>query len=366
MSEEMSFLNALAASPDDVAGWSAFADFLAERGDPRGEFMQVQLALEDESRSRDERDALKAREAELLAAHRAEWLGPLVNAVDGGYQVVTVGFTRGWPTSVSIEFMTSDEARALAAPAWRMLRRLEVPTVDYSDTQAVPVLMDIPHPDGIRVFALGVDAALPGPNNLITAIVNGDSVPDLVARMTRLEELHLGAYEVPAARLFALPMPRLRVFRFDRMTDYPLDVLAANPTLGNVEVLHCHPGAMGAQAAIGIDQLRAVCRSPHLTGLRELHLRLTDFGDEGAAELVASGMLRRVKVLALRYGSMTDAGARTLAASPDLANLELLDLTFNALTGDGIAALAATGVQLVADYQHAPDDTEYLSQGDCE
>ena len=45
------FEQALTADLDDRAGWSAYADFLAERGDPRAELMHTQLALEDESRS---------------------------------------------------------------------------------------------------------------------------------------------------------------------------------------------------------------------------------------------------------------------------------------------------------------------------
>ena len=50
---------------------------MIEHGDPRGEFIQVQLALEDESRSSVERRKLKRREADLLARHRRAWLGNL-------------------------------------------------------------------------------------------------------------------------------------------------------------------------------------------------------------------------------------------------------------------------------------------------
>ena len=53
----------------------AYADLLVEEGDPRGEFIQVQLALEDPSRGPAERAELKRREEELLARHQAEWIG---------------------------------------------------------------------------------------------------------------------------------------------------------------------------------------------------------------------------------------------------------------------------------------------------
>src|SRR2546425_1209332 len=39
--------DALAEDPDDLATHMAYADHLVELGDPRGEFIQVQLALED-------------------------------------------------------------------------------------------------------------------------------------------------------------------------------------------------------------------------------------------------------------------------------------------------------------------------------
>src|SRR5262249_15796126 len=66
-----------AADPDDKACWCAYADYLTEQGDPRGEFMQVQIALEDESRSSAERAALKKQEANLLKKYEKDWLGPL-------------------------------------------------------------------------------------------------------------------------------------------------------------------------------------------------------------------------------------------------------------------------------------------------
>ncbi len=109
-----------------------------------------------------------------------------------------------------------------------------------------------------------------------------------------------------------------------------------------------------------------------MPNLAHLHLRLTDFGDAGAAEIVASGALRRFRSLVFRHGSITDAGAALLAAAPDLRNLELLDLTVNAMTAVGIAALTATGVNLLAGDQHdqpfgTPDQpAEYLYYGDCE
>src|SRR3954452_4803173 len=73
----------LAASPDDVATHAAYADLLDEMGDVRGEFIQVQLALEDDSLDAAHRKQLSRREAELLRDHADRLLGPLAPHLTG-------------------------------------------------------------------------------------------------------------------------------------------------------------------------------------------------------------------------------------------------------------------------------------------
>jgi uncharacterized protein (TIGR02996 family) len=68
---------ALAENPDDLAAHMAYADYLQEQGDPRGEFIQVQLALEDPAKSAAQRKELTRREEKLLKEHEKEWLGDL-------------------------------------------------------------------------------------------------------------------------------------------------------------------------------------------------------------------------------------------------------------------------------------------------
>src|SRR5687767_13635824 len=90
--------DALVADPDDLAAHSAYADYLAEQGDPRGEFIQVQLALEDARLPPAERDQLQGRERELLTKHRREWLGPLATWVFSPEEEPRsfARFRRGW------------------------------------------------------------------------------------------------------------------------------------------------------------------------------------------------------------------------------------------------------------------------------
>jgi uncharacterized protein (TIGR02996 family) len=78
MSDRAAFIAAIAANPDDDLPRRIFADWLDENGDPaRAEFIRLQCAA---ARGK---AAAHARAAVLEAAHRTEWLGPLVRIAYG-------------------------------------------------------------------------------------------------------------------------------------------------------------------------------------------------------------------------------------------------------------------------------------------
>jgi uncharacterized protein (TIGR02996 family) len=410
------------AEPNDLAAWCAYADHLTEADDPRGEFMQVQIALEDEGQPAAARKKLKAREKALLKAHGRDWLGPLGDIIhdsepvdywDGGKRAtrapVGYRFDRGWLSRVEFYNLTVAQARALAAsPGARLLRELVVEQAEseapagseqqYIDTYYEPgpdvpagldaynspglyALCRCPHLAGVRLFCLG--EGMGGPDGKDEEYSNchtdGETAHHLVKQMPNLEELYVLAHNVDAAKLFALPLPKLRVFQLYHGRSYPLDKLAANPTLSKLTTLLCHPHALEYDdeeeqgAYIRLPHLRAICRSPHLGSLSFLRLRLSNFGDKGAEEIVSSGVLKRLRTLDLQGGCITDEGAKALAACPDLKNLTLLNLRTNAVGEAGQAALGATGVacDLSAQHGEAPGDGDgetpnYLFEGDIE
>jgi hypothetical protein len=109
--------------------------------------------------------------------------------------------------------------------------------------------------------------------------------------------------------------------------------------------------------------------SPYLKGLTHLVLHQSDLGDEGCAEIIASGILKRLKVLDLWSGRITDVGARRLAECPDLQRLKRLNLAQNGLTFEGDLALMSWGI----DAEVAPQRTaeqianrEHLYEGEME
>jgi uncharacterized protein (TIGR02996 family) len=394
-------------NPDDRAAHAAYADLLTEEGDPQGEFIQVQLRLEDESLPAEARHALRQREEELLAAHRARWVGAWADLAqptgpEGRGQVDFPGpkparFVRGLLAEATIDGMTVQCARAFVrAPQTRLLRRLfvggfafqERGEYDPEDDTFSPldvhqparaVLPRWPHFENLRVFQLGWTSDEEyGDFCDFQCHEGGGEVLALVRRMPRLEELYLFADGIDVGGLFALPtLDNLRLLQVYHNWSYPLETLAANPAFSRLTHLLLHPkawGEWGEEEApyIKAAGVRALLASPHLPNLTHLRLRLTDIGDAGCEEIVRSGALARLKGLDLRHGCVTDDGARTLAACPDLKHLEWLDLSRNELTEAGVAVLGQTGVRLRVDYQHGftigedDEDRAYLMEGDYE
>src|SRR5262249_39682730 len=125
---------ALVTNPDDLAAHMAYADHLTEQGDPRGEFIQVQLVLEDDHLSDGERERLRQRERELLDAQGRDWLGPLADFVLGQTawsqeDMIRFEFARGWLHSLHIPTLTDGLSGALGRnPQARLLQQLTMVT----------------------------------------------------------------------------------------------------------------------------------------------------------------------------------------------------------------------------------------------
>jgi uncharacterized protein (TIGR02996 family) len=411
------FEKAILENPDDLAGYAAYADWQSEQGDPRGEFMQVQLALEDEGRPAEERKRIQKREQGLLRAHERVWLGELAQFLrrPPGPDAPRCEhrWQRGFLAALRVQCLTRTFAQRLAtAPEARALRELAV----YGESrywgleEPMPPPPRVPTPMGagrhwelfeligapclqnLRFFQMGDVDGGPPEEGWGDCHTYAPGLEHVVACMPRVEELHLLCKAYDVRRLFALPNLRhlrvLRVYHLGvqeagrlerRRYEYPLDVLATNPALANLTHLlfhphqeECHPDHYGTgrrPSFLPLTQVRALLHSPHLQKLTHLQLRLSNMGNEGCVEFVRSGRLQRLKWLDLRHGCIRDKGAGVLATCPDLRRLEHLDLSHNALTQKGIAALWATGVNLRADNQQTAAELAeeaYLFEGDGE
>jgi hypothetical protein len=395
----------------------AYADFLIEQGDPRGEFIAVQLALEDPTRLPGERKKLRQREKSLLKKHEREWLGELAPLLLGtpeeqrslfaaelqpqyadrlDYTTEHMEFrhswSRGWLDRFECDNITVEMARKLGrAPVARLLRALvchgdeegglfryepglDIPPGEWPRFHPCEVLAHYPAVHNLRVFQYGREVD-PEEDRYWSGTQYQRLAP-LVKHMPRLEELRIFGHIYmddemwqDMHRLLSLPtLTHLRVYQHYHGTTYALEPLATNPALGRLSHLLIFPHSsarsfdpihLGTNAWIGAregpallrDNVRAVVTSPHLTSLTHLQLRCCNGGDAMITDIVASGILKRLKLLDLRHGHVGDEGAGLLASCPDARNLEVLDLTNNRLTEAGVAALGIAGIRVRADRQ---------------
>lgn len=398
---------ALVENPDELANHMAYADYLTEQGDPLGEFIRVQLALEDAGRPAGERKKLGQQEKKLLAQHQRAWLGDLAPflledpLLDGEEEdeyersIYSYTFRRGWLDTLRVSRPKVNFARALCrSPQARLVRSLEFADFTYEDTfepgDDVPEDIHYPffyalsrceHLTNVRTLLVGEMISPKEDDQYLdygpSCHVAGDGVVGPIKRMPKLEELRLLAHRVDTKQLFALKtLYNLRILHVDHNHDYPLAQLAKNPSLANLTHLllwpHAHEeqGEGDEKAYIQTAGVKAVVTSPALKSLTHLRVRCSDMGDRGIKEIIDSGILKRLKWLDLRHGCVTDKGAQALAARPEVRGLEL-DLSHNSLTDAGVKALQAAGVRLKALQQWQPtgddwNDTQYLACGDVE
>jgi uncharacterized protein (TIGR02996 family) len=127
---EDALLAAIWAAPDDDAPREVYADWLTQRGDPRGVFISLQLA-----RARGTIDAAgKKREKELLTKHRKDWHAPLTSALAFAHS----HFERGFVCSAIIDLPKTVAAEGLERhPAWSTIREFRIVDGDDRDRELI-------------------------------------------------------------------------------------------------------------------------------------------------------------------------------------------------------------------------------------
>jgi uncharacterized protein (TIGR02996 family) len=120
---EEGFLDAIAASPHDLVLRSVYADWLQDRGDPRGEFLALQLRPPD---ALSRREAVRMRR--LGQTHWRAWLGPLGNVL----LKQSFSWGHGFPHNVVFRHVTAAQARAVVghrgwATVWAISSHGHVP-----------------------------------------------------------------------------------------------------------------------------------------------------------------------------------------------------------------------------------------------
>jgi uncharacterized protein (TIGR02996 family) len=293
--EELRLLEDVCAAPDDDGPRLIYADWLADRGDPRAELIQLQcrLAAEpDDARRR----AMRIAENKLLKAHEAAWLAPLFAVLPPPPLIAYVfEHHRGFVTSAK-----------LALPCLPMLGEV---------LERAPLLHEL---------VLMPDHGSRGKTTMERPEL-GDALDDsLFERFTRLE--------------LSLPGGGNAVAR----------AVAASPALRNVTTLTIGASIFGEAAMFFVGEdlvlddegVLELARAPHLRGVRHLNLasnRITLAG----VHAIANGAWR-LESLDLGQNAIEPEGLAAALASPATAGLHALALCHTPIAADEAARLAAS------------------------
>lgn len=265
------------ASPDDDGPRWVASDWFQQQGDPRGEYIAIQLTLAGLPAEHPDRAALEAREAELLAGHKPAWVGRFRGARTeygvAGKNTWVKGnpthwtFARGFVDTVK---MAADDFVANAA---ELLTTEPVRQVSLTQTRGAMARFFETCPEVERIRSLDLSR-----QPLVDADFDALFATD---RLVSLESLDLTLCRIGAKRgkrVFSeasARFPNLRALWLwsTEIGDPGVEALAGCPFLSTVETLAlggCNVGTRGA---------RALLASPHTGALADLRVhgdRLTD------------------------------------------------------------------------------------------
>jgi uncharacterized protein (TIGR02996 family) len=297
------------AHPDDDGPRLVYADWLEERGDPRGELIALQCR-----QGLDEAGERRVRA--LVKAHGRKWLGPLAPIVTTGH-----AFRRGFVARATVKWgAAKNVARLGALPAWATVEEL-----DFS----VPALF----PRGQEAWRRGVTPAMTSLRRL-----EGAHPQSLLAaaRPWRLEQLSCHCDDHALFRqLLASPLfPSLRRLELLDADCTPLWCRGATvaPALAELHIRYADDLA-GWLAAVGATPIARLVFPAHARARWQF-----DPGPDGA--------LSRLELRS------DQAPNPTLAAA--LTRLPRGLLRSFALDGDDDAAVRRAGEALVSTGAPAP------------
>jgi uncharacterized protein (TIGR02996 family) len=284
MSEEVAFLSAVIDRPDDDTLRLVYADWLQERGDPRAEFIRVQVALARAAPDDPHLGALRSRERELLDAHAHDWCAP------HGLEPERCEFRRGFVEAVDLradEFLKDPETVFRSSP----VRRARFSHA----TDHVGALADCPWLARLSALDLSANA------------IRDAGVTSLVGspHLTGLVTLDLSGCEIHTEGAVAL---------------------AGATNLSGLRELRL------AGCGIKADGLRALLQSPALRRVTVLDVR-------GNYQCWVSPNADELWVT-LTETNIDEDGVRLLAESPESARLTSADLSLNQVGEAGWDALA--------------------------
>ncbi|WP_166819878.1 TIGR02996 domain-containing protein [Thalassoroseus pseudoceratinae] len=379
------FLQAVLDEPEDDLARLVYADWLDEQGDPRGEFIRVQVELAALTPADDSWRDLKNRETELLNRHLAEWFDGMRRVRHGfshcQYQPFFAGkgscqLVRGFRESVRVR--TRVFLKHAAKIFEQMpLRRLHLFYDDHGEKEFQRFAKS-PYLEKLTELTFDWQGSVEPQLRAILAHPHSQSLQSLELRNTSLAEVvgplqkandltHLRRLTINA-RSYYIPRERpllqiKAVKQFAKCQIPRLEHLAMTGFATETEILKRLLNRTPWQETVkswdwsghdfdddGMEFLTSLGTSSQWTELRlggqnqpAIQPAARAITGRGMQSLAAADF-SSLKVLDVSSQKVGSGKLRTLLKNPTLTNLEELDLSFNRLRDTGAAVLAKSKV----------------------
>ncbi len=409
MSDETTFLSAIAANPEDTARRLVFADWLEERGDFRAEFIRTGIEFEQTPPYDPRRFRLGERLQELLESPAfQQWLQPDIPMLLDGPIHLKWGWRRGfltlkaetswlltmrqladdptdaaeWFASNWIERVEFDGYAGTTEDDWddsfgllRNARELHFGTDNYGP-RVLERLREWPHLRGLDLSYLGDGgawdelAALPHLRDLTLRNPDWTMMPELLeARLPYLEVLYIDKEWNDDLPEWNACFPKLRSLSLTHYNAYPDEQLkrfAECPNLRQLELYQRYQPLKreGLNALAKVKRLRSLAFGRCPRGTIEMFAELPDLKRlhiYGVKETIRGlESLTGLRWLSLRMGKLTTA---LVAQILKLQNLTRLELHFGSMENGAIASLTeAPALQILGAYRQNYKETVDVSE----
>jgi uncharacterized protein (TIGR02996 family) len=347
---------ALLATPGDIASLLVYADWLQQRGHPRGQLIATQHA-----RTLADTPELAAAEADLLEAHAGALLGPIGAWIRTGERDagVDLRWNRGFLEYARFDGFhergdTEDNLwDLLRHPSARFLHTLEIGchrAGDQDNTLICATLIHAGPTPPLRRLVIGdfdqddyngIDISRAPIGDLSLLSTAYPLLEEVILKGTG--DVELGTLDLPHARVFALRTSTLRA------TTVAAIAAARWPALAELE-LWTGDDEYGGDCTL--DDLAPLFAPGKFPALRRLRIMNTPLSDELCLLLVTSPHLAaQLEQIDFSLGTLSDTGAATLATSRiPFPRLRSLDVFHCSLSPAGLERLRRAGfpVQEVA------------------
>lgn len=353
---------------DSMDAYLAYADWLQEQGDPRGELIVVQHALLSAPRDAE----LFGTQARLLREHKERFWSAVAPYVDELVEQTEwyLGFVKHAKLKTTGKRCPTvgDSGTVPYEPLLRDFLGLESCQFLQSLTLGIAAMAGNDYSGAIRVLA---ERARPMIKNLYIGDFDYEEtelnwsniglVEPLCQALPNLEELTLRSHDLDAGRL---SFPKLRSFT---VIGGGLNAKAlgeiANADWPQLRSLSVQLGrAMTSEQAL--KALEPIFAAKGLSSVRHLGLGNFRWSDDLCGRLARSAIAPQLESLDMSVGTMGDAGAQALAAQADrFPNLNAIDASWNFLSGTGVEALETLATEVDSSEQHVEEAVEdrYIS-----